>query len=330
MTEPTRAQGLASSSGVEVMSGWEVRLLASRLMSGNLEEASASAEGFVLLLILAEDSYSKEQLGAIEEVRNGLVHLLCHGNESGKYWACLALSYVALRNAVNIQRIGETPQVFDGLNLCLGFVECKAASCGVLSQLAFCNKHNSESIARTPGLLERLVDVIQHGRAEDRQAATCALSNCAANSKQVALRIASVPGMIEGLKALCSNSRPITAGAASRVVVSAIGCIDNLSHYPEVRPVLQEAGVHEVLMPNLESSSASEGNKVMAAESIMILTRLAAPERLQRLHVEPAVLETIVHCMKCAIDGRQWANFAWRLSDVLEPLSQLTLNPRLM
>ena len=70
----------------------------------------------------------------------------------------------------------------------------------------------------------------------------------------------------------------------------------------------------------LTREARHEGSRVMAAESAMIVTRLISTNDLEELSVERDVLATIMHCLRCAIDGEQWANFAWRLGDVIEPL----------
>lgn len=107
------------------------------------------------------------------------------GRWLSQYWACLALSFVAHRHPGNVHRIGTTPRVFQGLLLALsssasrsnrplpsislvGGITAKSAAigmawaepghlrsgvaCGVLSQLAFCNRRNSDAMASTPGL----------------------------------------------------------------------------------------------------------------------------------------------------------------------------------
>jgi hypothetical protein len=175
------------------------------MMSEDEATASSSAEELVdMLWADSEDSEARqEEICAAEGLRAGLVNMLCTGLEDAQYWACLALSHVAHRHPLNIARIGRQPRIFDGLNRCLGFLETKGVACGVLSQLAFCNTYNSNAIAETEGLLQRIVTVMGSPRAGDRQAATCALSNCAANSKRVARQIVSVDGMLDALKALC-------------------------------------------------------------------------------------------------------------------------------
>jgi len=167
----------------------------------------------------------------------------------------------------------------------------------------------------------------QHGRPGDQQAATCALSNCAANSNAVALKIVAVPDMVQGLTELCvcGDVDPDLAAQTAhdpRTTVSAIGCMDNLSYYEEVRPMLKEEKVIDVLIPIMRGGMLGrhEGSRVMAAESAMIVTRLISTNDLEELSVEREVLATIMHCLRCAIDGEQWANFAWRLGDVIEPL----------
>jgi len=325
------------------------------MMSDDEETASSSAEELVDLLLFVDEAESEarqEEIGAVEGLRAGLVNMLCTGREDAQYWACLALSHVAHRHTVNIARIGRTKGVFDGLNRCLGFVESKGVACGVLSQLAFCNTYNSTAIAETEGLLPRLVSVMGDARASDRQAATCALSNCAANSKRVARQIVAVQGMLDALLAMCRPPRAWLGGTAGagqggggaeqeeaesddeedewRVIISAIGCLDNLSHYREVRPMLQQIEVESKLLPILKldmTSSTSHGPTVIVAESAMVLTRLLPLQRLNALDLPRVILETITHCTRCAINRVQWANFAWRLADVLEPLARLSLCP---
>jgi hypothetical protein len=324
------------------------------MMSEDEATASSSAEELVdMLWADSEDSEARqEEIGAAEGLRAGLVNMLCTGLEDAQYWACLALSHVAHRHPLNIARIGRQPRIFDGLNRCLGFLETKGVACGVLSQLAFCNTYNSNAIAETEGLLQRIVTVMGSPRAGDRQAATCALSNCAANSKRVARQIVSVDGMLDALKALCRPPRAWLGGGAGaekgggeeeegdsdddddecRTVISAIGCLDNLSHYPEVRPTLQRAEVEAVLLRTIDlvtttSNNNLQGPIVIAAESAMVLTRLLPLQRLEALNLPRSVLQTTTHCTLCAIDRKQWANFAWRLADVLEPLARLSLCP---
>jgi hypothetical protein len=59
----------------------------------------------------------------------------------------------------------------------------------------------------------------------------------------------------------------------------------------------------------------------------MVLTRLLPLQRLEALNLPRSVLQTTTYCTLCAIDRQQWANFAWRLADVLEPLARLSLCP---
>ena len=155
-----------------------------------------------------------------------------------------------------------------------------------------------------------------------RQSATCALSNAAANSHQVcpqqpplrqwpvrsrsqpplilaasaqvALQISAAPGMIAALVDLLqcavlqkdSGTEPADHDAL-RSAASAMGCMDNLSHYPEARRALEQAGVLAVLVPVVAWDSAQEGPSVMAAESLMIITRLSPPAALAALRVLP-------------------------------------------
>jgi hypothetical protein len=328
------------------------------MMSEDEATASSSAEELVDLL-WADSEHSEarqEEIGAAEGLRAGLVNMLCTGLEDAQYWACLALSYVAHRHSLNIARIGRQPRIFEGLNRCLGFLETKGVACGVLSQLAFCNTYNSNAIAETEGLLQRIVSVMGSPRESERHAATCALSNCAANSKRVARQIVSVDGMLDALKTLCRPPAWLGGGAGEeqvqgggsggveeeegdsdddddecRTVISAIGCLDNLSHYPEVRLTLQRAEVEAVLLHTIQlvttTSNNLQGPIVIAAESAMVLTRLLPLQRLEALNLPRVVLQTTMHCTLCAIDRRQWANFAWRLADVLEPLARLSLCP---
>ena len=384
----TRAMAEAGMESSEEAFLQEVQELAARMMSDDADTAAESVEELVECLSRAVDSDRctrsnlQELLGTLDCLRSSLVNLLCTGMEDIQFWACQALSHIAYKSTVNIARIGKTPRVFDGLLRCLEGGS-KGAACGVLSQLAFCNTYNSTAIANTEGLLAQLVTVMLCDSSSDRQAATCALSNCAANSKQVALQIASVDGTMDALKAACQHGlspwlepHTDTAGSGAhavaqtpmptqhagvgvspppehvivldeevhgddddgelteeddRTVISAIGCMDNLSHCPEVRERMVQEELDTVLLRvtclQVPSDTPFEGLEVITAESAMILTRLLHPERLEALVLSPRVLRTIAHCTQCAIDRKHWANFAWRLADVLEPLARLSACP---
>lgn len=113
--------------------------------------------------------------------------------------------------------------------------------------------------------------------------------------------------------------------SAAKVCREGADCVVSL----QVRPKLQEEKVIDVLIPIMEGGiSGHESSRVMAAESAMIVTRLTSKEDLMNLRVGKDVLSTIMHCLRCAIDGEQWANFAWRLGDVLEPLYRSKPPPR--
>ena len=316
------------------MEGPDVNELADGMMSDDAGYASACVEDLVDLLTSADedDNDMQEELGSNDHVRTGLVKLLCTGMQDAPYWSCIALSHLVHRSTVNISLVGSTPNIYEGLCRCLGFAESTEIACGVISQLAFCNTYNSSKIVAYPPMLPLLVNIVATGGKNDSQAATCALSNCAANSKECAMQIAKVPGMMEALKVLCrppsawmDNAGTSANGpehdllahadgegdedldAEERAVISAIGCLDNLSHYHEARPLLHAAGVEDVLIDCINLRGRSQAPSVISAESAMILTRFLKPHRLEALSFSRNVLETIAHCARCALDRQHWS-----------------------
>jgi len=312
------------------------RTLAARMLSGDATASLKAVEDLMPLLVCSGSSNGipvparQDELGAIPELLEGLSNLLRNGCCDGRYLCCLTLSYLLHCHTPNIRLVGKTPGIFEGISEALCEPRLQGTACGVLSQLAFGDRENGARISETRFILDRLTAVLlAGGKASDMQSATCAISNCAANSPELASRIISVPGLLEAVLELCGEPKAGDPERDSRTRVSAIGCIDNLSYHQEVRSLLRTPEVLRVLAPVLEARwdrSLGDSFRVMSAESAMVISRLALATELPLFRVEGDVLRTIMRCLRCAMDGEQLAAFAWRLGELLEPVCRLTSN----
>jgi len=225
------------------------------LVSRDEALAHQAAEELMGLLVNGDDGESapsnarQTELGGVPELRRALSHMLQKGSDQGRYYGCVALSYLLHGHTDNIRLFGNTPGIFQGVYASLDRPPSRGLACGLLSQLAFGDRENCGRIGASPEILERLASIMQDEEPGDQQAATCALSNCAANSLELALKIVAVPGALEGITRLCELPRAGDTVRDARTGVSAVGCIDNLSVHEEVRPYLQKGRVLAALRP---------------------------------------------------------------------------------
>uniref|UniRef100_A0A6U4T974 Protein HGH1 homolog n=1 Tax=Hemiselmis andersenii TaxID=464988 RepID=A0A6U4T974_HEMAN len=80
--------------------------------------------------------------------------------------------------------------------------------------------------------------------------------------------------------------------------------------------------------PEAAGGFMGDADRVMRAECAMVVARLTGEEDLPALQVSDEVLSTIVHCLKCSIEGRQFVSFSWRPMELLRPIRQMSHSER--
>mmetsp|Transcript_34233 Transcript_34233/g.53396 ORF Transcript_34233/g.53396 Transcript_34233/m.53396 type:complete len:499 (-) Transcript_34233:270-1766(-) len=197
----------------------------------------------------------------------------------------------------------------------------RGAACSALVESTFRNADNALLVAKTPGMMQGVVAVMQEASGDERDDAAGVLRNCSNYSQEAAEVIVCTPGVLDALIEMCK-------GQHNSDRFTAMGTIQNLTRCSSVVPLLRGTRVvTDALLPSLHAMGAGEEHDVMRAEALMAVVNLSSDEQLEELEAEADVTAVIVQMLRCAVKGEAWKDVAWYdAEECLRPLAKLTLN----
>mmetsp|Transcript_55657 Transcript_55657/g.146968 ORF Transcript_55657/g.146968 Transcript_55657/m.146968 type:complete len:356 (-) Transcript_55657:141-1208(-) len=203
--------------------------------------------------------------------------------------------------------------------------------CSALSELAFQETQICLAISGCPGLLKRLVTLLQPGAGRTQEDAARIINNCAAFCEEAVLHIIRCSGMVRALTALATRD-----DMDARHI--AVGALNSLSRCAAARPALVAGKVLPALGRVLEEY-CGDGDRPAAthASAAMAMANLTG-DKEGVLHGgsvrSPAAtaryqhgVRRMVDLLELAIQRKQWAGILFRPYSVLYPLHQLAQHP---